>query len=326
MAAPTLHAFGAIAASTGADVTVTLPTVSNNDITLIGVVVRDVNDTITMPAGWSQIATVDRGTSARYWLFGRRWLTGDPTTVLIDKSTTTGDTYAIGISYSGCITTETAWEVVGTPSTTTSDPSVFTGITPLTDDSLIVCFCGGEDNNNASIITTGTDPAGYTEHYDEAIAGTDGCVTFSEGAQTTKAATGNVSVNWNVAIPVGAGGVVIALKPGATTTNQTMTATASVVTATMTRINTFARTLTATASVVTATMAQAIVFGRTLTATASVVTATLTTVTTFGRTLTATASVVTATLSAVFTPGSAFRRMGLWGHSDGPMGKHHDDL
>ncbi|MDP1850619.1 MAG: hypothetical protein Q8K79_22700, partial [Solirubrobacteraceae bacterium] len=58
-AAPTWQASSAIAASTGADVTVTLPAHVANDILLLQVVVRDVNDTITWPAGLTQIATVD---------------------------------------------------------------------------------------------------------------------------------------------------------------------------------------------------------------------------------------------------------------------------
>src|SRR3972149_4395489 len=61
-AAPTYQAFSAIAASTGADVTVTLPSHVANDIFLMEVIVRDVNVTITWPSGWTQIATVDGGT------------------------------------------------------------------------------------------------------------------------------------------------------------------------------------------------------------------------------------------------------------------------
>jgi hypothetical protein len=210
--APTFVSFSAIAASTGADVTVTLGTNAANDIMLVGVVVRDVNDTITWPSGWTQIATVDRGATSRYfWAWKRS--TGGEASVLVDKSTATGDTYAAAIVYSGAITTGDPWEVKGTAQTTTADPSVLTGITTLTDNSLVVAAMPGEDNNNASITTTGTDPAAYTEHYVESNAGADGVVTFSEAARATAGATGNVSVNWNSAIPVGAGGILLALKP-----------------------------------------------------------------------------------------------------------------
>jgi len=202
-----------INASTGADVVHTLnDSLLNNDVVLILGVVRDVDDTVTI-TGYTQIATWDRGTTARYFLFGRRWLAGDPTIVTFDKSTATGDTYVFSIAFRGCISIGTAWEVVGTGSGTTADPSVFTGITTLTPGSMVVCTCGGEDNNNASIITTGTDPATYNEVYAESATGADGVITFSYEIRTATGATGSVSVNWNVAIPVGAGGIVIALKP-----------------------------------------------------------------------------------------------------------------
>ena len=56
-----------MATSTGADVTVTLPAHAANDILLIQVLVFDQNDTITWPSGWTQLATVDRLTTRRYW-------------------------------------------------------------------------------------------------------------------------------------------------------------------------------------------------------------------------------------------------------------------
>jgi len=211
-AAPTFQAISAIAASTGADVTVTLPTHQADDILLLSVVVRDQNDTITV-SGWTQIATVDRGATSRYWWFWKRAASASETNPLVDKSTATGNTYAAVITYRGAITTGDPWEVKGTPQTGTADPMVLTGITTLSDDSLVVAAVAGEDNNNASITTTGTDPAAYTEHYVESGAGADGVITFSEAAKTTAGATGNVSVNWNNAIPRGDGGILLALKP-----------------------------------------------------------------------------------------------------------------
>ncbi|MEK7089610.1 MAG: hypothetical protein AAB920_02210, partial [Patescibacteria group bacterium] len=103
--APAFKSFSAIAASTGVDVTVTLGTHATNDIMLIGVIVRDVNDTITWPTGWAQIATVDRGTTARYWWAWKRAASSAETNPLVDKNTTTGETYAAVIIFSGAITT-----------------------------------------------------------------------------------------------------------------------------------------------------------------------------------------------------------------------------
>lgn len=209
---PWYQAFSAIAASTGANVTVTLPAHQADDILLLSVVVRDQNDTITV-AGWTQIATVDRGAVSRYWWFWKRAASSAETNPLVAKSTGTGNTYAVVITYRGAITTGDPWEVKGTPQTGTADPMVLTGITTVSADSLVVAAVAGENNNNNSIITTGTDPAAYTEHYVESAVGADGVITFSEAARTTAGATGNVSVNWSNAIPNGDGGILLALKP-----------------------------------------------------------------------------------------------------------------
>ena len=77
----------------------------------------------------------------------------------------------------------------------------------------MVVAVAGEDDNNAAITTTGTNPAAYTEHYVESATGADGVITFSEAARTTAGATGNASVNWGTAVPIGFGGIVLALKP-----------------------------------------------------------------------------------------------------------------
>jgi len=222
-AAPTFQAFSAIAAaaSGSADPTVTLPGHAANDILLLATIVRSNTATVATPAGWTQIGSPTvRSTVATYQFFWKRAAGSAETNPLIDRTGTTGDVYAAVITYRGAFTTGDPWEVKGTAQTGTTDPSVFTGITTLTADSLVVVAVAGEDNNNASIITTGTDPSAYTEHYVESTTGADGVITFSEAARTAAGATGNVSVNWNAAVPVGFGGIVLALKPAPPAFNQ----------------------------------------------------------------------------------------------------------
>ncbi len=218
-AAPTFQAFSGIAAAQNgnADPTLTLPAHAENDILLLATVVRSGTATVATPSGWTQIGspTVRAGT-ATYQFF---WIRAGATTVsnpLIDRTGTTGDVYAAVVVYRNAISIGDPWEVKGTVTTGTTDPSVITGITTLTNDSLVVVAVSGEDNNNGSITTTGTNPAAYTEHYVESGVGNDGVITFSEAARTTAGATGNVSVNWNAAVPVGFGGIVLALKPQGT--------------------------------------------------------------------------------------------------------------
>ncbi|MEK7815818.1 MAG: hypothetical protein AAB294_03255 [Pseudomonadota bacterium] len=218
-APPAFQAFSAIAAAadTSADPTVTLPAHLENDVLLLATIVRSNTATVATPAGWTQIGSPTvRSTVATYQFF---WIRAGATTVpnpLIDRTGTTGDVYAAVITYRGAITIGDPWEVKGTAQTGATDPSVFTQISTLTNDSLVVVAVAGEDNNNGSIISTGTDPAAYTEHYVESATGADGVITFSEAARTTAGATGNVSVNWDTNFPVGFGGIVLALRPRGT--------------------------------------------------------------------------------------------------------------
>jgi len=118
--------------------------------------------------------------------------------------------------YRGAETSGDPWEVKGTFTTGTTDPASLPGITTLTAESLIVVPLGGEDNNNTTVTTTSTDPIAYTEHYDESPQGADGMIVFSEAPRTTAGSTGDVSVNFDVAVPVGWGGIVLALIPPTT--------------------------------------------------------------------------------------------------------------
>jgi hypothetical protein len=203
------------------DLTVTLPLHQANDIFLLMAFNRDVDETATV-LGWTAFtgSPWDRGISGRYWLWWKRAASGSETNPLVDFSGTTGDAYAIVAVYRGATSVGTPWEVVGTLTTGTADPAVLTGITTLTKNSLIVVPLAGEDNNNAIITTTGTDPANYTEHYTETPLGADFMFGFSEAARTTAGATGNVSVDFDTAVPVGWGAVVLALKPPVPTYDQ----------------------------------------------------------------------------------------------------------
>jgi hypothetical protein len=206
----------AINASTGADVTVTLPAHLTNDLLMIMGLVRDVDDSVTM-TGWTAATSTpfDRSTVERYWIFWKRAASAAETNPLFDKSTATGDTYALACGYRGAITTETPLEVQGATATGTADPAPLTGITTLAANALVVAVLGYADNNNASIIATGTDPSAYTEHWLTSITGADGSIGFSEAIRTTAGATGTVSVDFSTAVTAGDGwgGQVFSIKP-----------------------------------------------------------------------------------------------------------------
>ncbi len=221
---PAFQAMSAIAASTGADVMVTLPAHQMNDVFLLLGLVRDQNDAVTV-SGWTAIAGTpfNRGTTSRYWLFWYRATSSSTPNPVFDKSTTTGDTYVAVVSYRGATPFGDPWTVKGPAATGTSDPAALTGITTLDANSLIVAGVGGEDNNNAAITTTGTNPFSYATHYVESATGADGVVTFSEASRSPAGATGTVSVNWDVANPVGWGGMVLALASAPATSSMVTT-------------------------------------------------------------------------------------------------------
>lgn len=216
-APPTWQASSSIAASTGADVTVTLPTHAAGDILLLQVVVRDTNDTITWPAGWTQIATVDRGTTARYWWAWKRAASPAELNPLVDKSTTTGDTYAAVTTYRGALGSN-PWDIIGTPNTATTTAHTLNGITTTTADTLIIASLCGEDNTAATGTTfSATSPASLTQVlYGESNAGADGACTAGAAAKAASGATGNATATWTATV-VGSGGIVLALKPAVAT-------------------------------------------------------------------------------------------------------------
>ncbi|MCL5669130.1 MAG: hypothetical protein M1392_03915 [Gammaproteobacteria bacterium] len=213
-AAVAWQASSTIAASTGVDVTVTLPTHAAGDILLLQVIVRDVDDTITWPSGWAQLATVDRGTTARYWWAWKRAASSAETNPLVDKNTTTGNTYAAVTTYRGAIATGDPWDVIGTPNTSTAAAHVLNGVTTVTADTLIIASLCGEDNTAASGTTfSATSPASLTQVlYDDSPTGADGAVTAGAGAKAAAGATGDVTATWTNTV-VGSGGIVLALKP-----------------------------------------------------------------------------------------------------------------
>jgi hypothetical protein len=206
----------AVAASTGPDVTVTLGSHQTDDILVMIVLVRDVDDSITV-SGWTALTGTpfDRSTIERYWVFWKRATSGAETNPLVDKSTATGDTYASVCNYRSAIASGSPWDVIGATATGTSDPASCTAVTTTVANTLVIAILAYADDNNAAITTTGTDPAAYTEHYGESNLGADGSVSLSEGVRATAGGTGTVSVNFDVAVTAGDGWgcVVAALTP-----------------------------------------------------------------------------------------------------------------
>lgn len=203
---PSFVATSAVAASTGADVTITLPTTREpGDIFLVMGVVKDVDDSVTM-TGYTAMtgSPFTRGAAARYWLFWKRATTSE-SNPLFDKSTGTGSTSAQMIVYRNAKTTGTPFDVIGASATGTADPAPCTTITTTQEHILAINALAGENTNNAAVTTTATNPrAAWVEHYAESATSIT-MHAFSEFQKAETGATGSVSVNFDVANPTGWG-------------------------------------------------------------------------------------------------------------------------
>lgn len=215
-AAVAFQAVSTIAASTGADITVTLPTHLTDDVFLLQVLVRDVDDTLTI-SGWTLLRTIDDGSAGRHWWYYLRATSASETNPLVDKDTTTGDTYASVTSYRGAVTSGNPFEVTGSATCTgTSDPFDLLGITTLTANALIIASWNDRDNFSATAAyTPATDPSSLTQvMHNKSTTGADGLTAAGASVKASIGATGNISVNPNKA-PDGACGTVFSLKEDA---------------------------------------------------------------------------------------------------------------
>ncbi|MCK5472178.1 hypothetical protein KAI54_03255 [Candidatus Gracilibacteria bacterium] len=137
----------------------------------------------------------------------------------MDKSTATGDTYALVTRYTGAVTSGNPFEAQQTSCPAGADPFVLTGITTLTDGALVIASINEIDNFWASATyTPATSPASLTSNvFLESAIGSDGATISGSAIKTTAGATGNISIDPNKA-PDEPCGIVLSLKPPTTVT------------------------------------------------------------------------------------------------------------
>ena len=201
------------AASPGGDLTVALPVgYLANDLFILNCMIRSNTETVTV-SGWTQAtgSPFTRGTIARYWVWYRLATSATETAAAWDTDGSTADDFCVIAAYRN-VNTATPIEVFGTATTGTADPALVTGLTTLTANALVVVPLIAEDNLDASIITTSTDPVNYIEHFAATATGADAEVSFSEEARIAAGATGTISVNFNVGGAPGWGSMALSLK------------------------------------------------------------------------------------------------------------------
>lgn len=182
---------------------------ATDDILLVYCWVRNTGDT-TAVSGYTQVAQVDTSTGS-HSLFWKRH-DGSEGSATCNKSAS-ADSRARQFAFRGAITSGDPWDALGSFQTTGSEPVSLTGITAGNDGDWIIMFGGYEDDDTASIVVTGTDPAAYTEVYAESATGADGAIVMAYGERTTAGASGTVTVDFNVALSDQFAGILMALQP-----------------------------------------------------------------------------------------------------------------
>jgi hypothetical protein len=217
------QAQGAIAASTGADVTPVIPTHAADDILIAHVFYRSQTPTTSTPAGWTLLeGPFDGGASTRHYWFWKRAAGASETDPLMDKSAATGDTYARVYTVRGAWTGGDPFEDVVATAHDTSDPFAATGVTSLTANALIFGIVGDADDGAADFIPTATDPATFTQDNDTSTTGGDALMGRFNATKVTAGATGNVIINWQNA-PDGGAVLVMAIGDTSSAVNVSIT-------------------------------------------------------------------------------------------------------
>jgi hypothetical protein len=196
--AVTLQAWGAIAASTGVDVTPAWPSHQADDIGIAHVFYRSQTPTTATPSGWTLLSgPYDGGASTRHYWFWKRAAGSSETNPLMDKDSATGDTYARVYTVRGAVATGNPFEDIEPSSFATSDLSV-TGVTSLTAGALILALVGEADDAVSDWSVTATDPAVWADGDSQATSttGSDATMGGSYANRTTAGATGSLAFNW----------------------------------------------------------------------------------------------------------------------------------
>lgn len=185
---------GAIASSTGADITPVIPAHQVNDYLILVAASRSIS-ALTTPAGWTSVMQtsgnpVNFGTG-NWSFFYRLAMSSAETNPLCDFANATGDKYAFVSVLRGCSGLEIAstsfenWEKVGTDTPAAYD------IPTLSVDALLYEVGISLDNTATAVsISTDTTPAALTAHsYETTATGSDAGCWASSGLMTGAART-----------------------------------------------------------------------------------------------------------------------------------------
>jgi hypothetical protein len=205
------QAQGAIASSTGADVTPVWPTHQANDIGIAHVFYRSQSPTTATPSGWTLLeGPYDGSASTRHYWFWKRAAGASETDPLMDKSAATGDTYACIYTVRGALSAGNPFEDTQTSAHTTADPFAAGGVTSLTAGALIFAMVADADDAASDFSVTATDPAAFSQDSNTSTTGGDALMGQANANRASAGATGDLNINWQNA-PDGGAILVVAI-------------------------------------------------------------------------------------------------------------------
>jgi hypothetical protein len=166
---------------------VTKPTgVTDGDLVLLPFA-GDTTFTMTTPAGWSLLASVNNGTDNTTAVI-YKFASGEPASWTFTNLFTSVQTGEAGVvTYSGVDTT-TPINTSASGTTTSTNPHSAPSITPTVDNCMILTFSGCDNPSSSFTATPGTSPVTATERLDANTGSNTGWVYCEEFLQGTAAA------------------------------------------------------------------------------------------------------------------------------------------
>jgi hypothetical protein len=202
-------AASADAAAASGNLSVTPPATQTDDIMLLAVSSHD-NVAVTLPAGWTIYREANNTTALRATLAWKRCVGAEGAFTITHAS---GDGIVASVAvYRGCATDATVINASSLLANASSSTCTATEITTGVAGCMVV-FTMHDSDNGASSAQAATDPATFTERFDNASnLGLDEAVSAADAIRSTAGATGNATGTLSLGPDVNSGGLT-ALKP-----------------------------------------------------------------------------------------------------------------
>lgn len=209
------QASGALSAVSSTTITPALPAHQADDILICVTSQQDLTRTCSTPSGWSLLAGPITGSSLiRTYFFWKQAASGSETNPSCVWSAS-GNLFASCHSVRGAYPPSAPFDVTSGVQDQT-DPFVVSGVTTAKPGELILLVGSFRDQIASAVTVTATDPPTFSQHfYAENGLGGNITQTVHSAYQENAGATGNITFDFNAAMPDDGHVAVIAFKDAA---------------------------------------------------------------------------------------------------------------